>query len=466
MRGFGLDTVLKETGKMGVSLERVQNKFACIIGELCNEPFVLSQFAVWLDMRLAEYKAKGSICLECCGDIPNPSWLKGLPLQETHDLQTESSWPPTDDTGQAFRGPSGSAHTSSRRIPSKHQNQTFRSSNQQSSDISHHRLDSHVSMSHHSSPAQSLPSSPITNRPLPVDSLQTDMGLPSDIVVKQEVFDDSSAEPVVPVSMHTHEEIQSELRKRTSDSISDVSSSRKVQKVFHSSSDVAPINESLSSIISFNQEGAKLDSQGSVDSVVGVSVEQYNQSMDDDDIEILEESFMQQGAGTDLAVGIANSSDSDTSRFSQGDSLYLGESSQQGNNSTDVRPSEVSGRNKDLFSCPGQPSANLLTQRKTASSVRLFQRWLLLNADEERPVKTLSPRDLDAYLVRFLSTCQKVDGGEYSAKSLKGLRESIERHLKDSGYPFSIISSPEFYNSQQVYKTRFQFLRLHKGTNI
>ncbi|XP_064597275.1 uncharacterized protein LOC135463772 isoform X2 [Liolophura sinensis] len=63
---------------MGVSLERVQFKFASIIGELCSEPLVLSQFAVWLDLRLAEYKSKGSISLDCCGMLPEPDWLKGL----------------------------------------------------------------------------------------------------------------------------------------------------------------------------------------------------------------------------------------------------------------------------------------------------------------------------------------------------------------------------------------------------
>lgn len=48
---------------MGVSLERVQLKFAAIIGELCSEPDVLSQFAVWLDLRLAEYKLRGAVSL-------------------------------------------------------------------------------------------------------------------------------------------------------------------------------------------------------------------------------------------------------------------------------------------------------------------------------------------------------------------------------------------------------------------
>lgn len=48
---------------MGVTLERVQNKFACIIGELTNEPLVLSQFAIWVDLRISEYKSKGTISL-------------------------------------------------------------------------------------------------------------------------------------------------------------------------------------------------------------------------------------------------------------------------------------------------------------------------------------------------------------------------------------------------------------------
>ncbi|XP_064597264.1 uncharacterized protein LOC135463764 isoform X3 [Liolophura sinensis] len=63
---------------MGVTLERVQNKFACIIGELCSEPDILSQFAVWVDLRIAEYKAKGAISLDCTGLTPDPKWLKGL----------------------------------------------------------------------------------------------------------------------------------------------------------------------------------------------------------------------------------------------------------------------------------------------------------------------------------------------------------------------------------------------------
>ncbi|XP_064597119.1 uncharacterized protein LOC135463668 isoform X2 [Liolophura sinensis] len=82
---------------MGVTLERVQNKFACIIGELCSEPDILSQFAIWVDLRIAEYKSKGYISLDCSGENPNPTWLRGFRpppsncssrerTQEIHDI--------------------------------------------------------------------------------------------------------------------------------------------------------------------------------------------------------------------------------------------------------------------------------------------------------------------------------------------------------------------------------------------
>ncbi|XP_064597610.1 uncharacterized protein LOC135464060 isoform X2 [Liolophura sinensis] len=59
-------------------LEHVQYKFATIIGGLCGKPQILSQFAVWLDLRLAEYKLKGAISLDCSGLKPDPKWLEGI----------------------------------------------------------------------------------------------------------------------------------------------------------------------------------------------------------------------------------------------------------------------------------------------------------------------------------------------------------------------------------------------------
>ncbi|XP_064605695.1 uncharacterized protein LOC135470590 isoform X5 [Liolophura sinensis] len=73
--------------RMEEVLQRVQFKFASIIGELCSEPLVLSQFAVWVDMRISEYKLKGSISLDCSGETPDPIWLKGITYALTQKLK-------------------------------------------------------------------------------------------------------------------------------------------------------------------------------------------------------------------------------------------------------------------------------------------------------------------------------------------------------------------------------------------
>ncbi|XP_064597227.1 uncharacterized protein LOC135463739 isoform X8 [Liolophura sinensis] len=101
---------------MGMSLERVQFKFASIIGELCSQPDVLSQFAVWLDLRLAEYKLKGAISLDCSGEEPDPIWLKGLSKQKTPSrLNSQTDRRTQIHSPGAYRSPSlhRPAHSSS-----------------------------------------------------------------------------------------------------------------------------------------------------------------------------------------------------------------------------------------------------------------------------------------------------------------------------------------------------------------
>ncbi|XP_064597260.1 uncharacterized protein LOC135463762 [Liolophura sinensis] len=86
-------------GSLEEILERVQYKFASIIGELCGEPLALSQFAIWVDLRLAEYKLRGSISLDCSGQKLDPVWLRSLKT-----LNNDTSQPPAqgsvDQTSQ------------------------------------------------------------------------------------------------------------------------------------------------------------------------------------------------------------------------------------------------------------------------------------------------------------------------------------------------------------------------------
>lgn len=46
---------------MGVSIGGAKKKFADIVDELHTEPPMMSQFAVWLDLKLAEYKLQGDM---------------------------------------------------------------------------------------------------------------------------------------------------------------------------------------------------------------------------------------------------------------------------------------------------------------------------------------------------------------------------------------------------------------------
>ncbi|XP_064597161.1 zinc finger protein 181-like isoform X6 [Liolophura sinensis] len=89
---------------MDAILERVQNKFACIIGELCSEPVVLSKFAIWLDLRLAEYKAKGAISLDCSGESPDPVWLKGHEVHSPVITRTDDAYSPQSLSRTALPG--------------------------------------------------------------------------------------------------------------------------------------------------------------------------------------------------------------------------------------------------------------------------------------------------------------------------------------------------------------------------
>lgn len=56
-------------------LEDLQEKFAAIVQEARNNPCLLEQFMIWLDMKVAEYKAKGVILLGKIMKIKNQrSW--------------------------------------------------------------------------------------------------------------------------------------------------------------------------------------------------------------------------------------------------------------------------------------------------------------------------------------------------------------------------------------------------------
>lgn len=105
-----------------------------------------------------------------------------------------------------------------------------------------------------------------------------------------------------------------------------------------------------------------------------------------------------------------------------------------------------------------RPSARGLS-RKAVSAVTAFCGWLQKTSGDLRSIETIPANELDSYLCTYFSTITKKDGSPYLPSSLESLRDGINRHLKEHGYPFSISMSVEFTRSQLAYRQHIH--RLH-----
>lgn len=118
----------------------------------------------------------------------------------------------------------------------------------------------------------------------------------------------------------------------------------------------------------------------------------------------------------------------------------------------------------------------LNTQEKSASAIRheqaaihLLETWLSsLPVREWRKIEDIPPKDLDLYLEQFFRTVRKSTGEEYDPKYLMTVRSGLSRYLKDHGYPYSIVRSFEFFNSQESFRviTKRLHTRLSKVDRI
>ncbi|XP_064596908.1 uncharacterized protein LOC135463552 isoform X20 [Liolophura sinensis] len=418
---------------MGVTLERVQNKFACIIGELCSEPLVLSQFAVWVDLRIAEYKTKGTISLDCSGESPNPGWMRGV---KNHP-------PRTVDTGQGAHRRRGSFASS----PSIHMSPAASPlANQMYSE----RLQSSDSprMSHNSGQQQSFPSR-----------------LSPDIVV---IKNEPSPEQQTSCAFS---------RKRTADSSelqSDFYSTAKSRRVggsstLSSSAQESSSNQSLMSIINTESDSISLEP---VDSSEADIFKVTMDAQDDQNQGLSGSPSNSTFSPRRLAASATTSSGSPNNQSwmgSTGDAAQ-GSSSQTGPIVFPLRcRSSASGfltqsRRSSLGGTTTREPSGAAARRSTVSLTSIFTNWLKESPrSEERKLIDIPPEELDNYLATFFSNVKRRDGSNYLPKSFKTIREAITRHLKETGYPHYIVQSPLFSNSQQAFKRRFYDLRKEFG---
>ncbi|XP_064597263.1 uncharacterized protein LOC135463764 isoform X2 [Liolophura sinensis] len=382
---------------MGVTLERVQNKFACIIGELCSEPDILSQFAVWVDLRIAEYKAKGAISLDCTGLTPDPKWLKGL---KTVSSQADSPL----QKGPA-RLSSGNA---------RHKNQV-------------------------SSSAQNSSFETTVNPEWSSESHDTES-----VVVKQEMDHDSAAFPISLHSNHSNSTI-TVPRKRQGGDDGDISHSD--NSIFSSSHPSKSKRLSPHSDNSLSGGGQDSVSNQSFLSVIGVN-DQPDQTPQDTLLPVRENSADLAESSEDITITYNDSqvfyhqpATTDPAQTDYGMPLSNYLKGQSWKTSTDqMTPSAV-------------PK---FTTRNTTNAVAMFERWLReTGRGENMPMHKIPANILDGYMADFFSTVKKANGEDYQRKTLGTLRSFLERHLRIHGYSFSILKSAQFSQSQQAFRRRY-----------
>ena len=83
------------------------------------------------------------------------------------------------------------------------------------------------------------------------------------------------------------------------------------------------------------------------------------------------------------------------------------------------------------------------TRKKTDSDMKKFGNFLR-SKKETRCLLDLPSVQLNAYLCEFFMSLNKPDGTPFEPSTYKGIRHSIERHLKEIGYPDHDLNSPCF----------------------
>ena len=103
---------------------------------------------------------------------------------------------------------------------------------------------------------------------------------------------------------------------------------------------------------------------------------------------------------------------------------------------------------------------NPRTVEKTKSDAGKFVKFIQEQThSEKRRLTEIPPAELDNYLCHFILKIRKKDGEEYEPDSLSSFRNSIERHLRQQQYEYSLIESREFAKPREVMKVKRKELK-------
>ncbi|XP_064597383.1 uncharacterized protein LOC135463857 [Liolophura sinensis] len=442
---------------MGVSLERVQNKFACIIGELCSEPVILSKFAIWLDLRLAEYKAKGAISLDCSGENPDPGWLKG---HEKPACVREDHYPYDHPLSRS----AGNVHMSGSGSVSRTDDRIYDVDDSLTDD----RLEPDVVVVKEESDVE-------TPELFPVSLHRVDPSLPR----KRHGPEHTPAS-----SYHTFSQSPAKVG-RFSETLpsttEDESANQSLISIISKAKDNDPVtNMHLPSTVNFNpdlpsDQGLE-PAQSMGDNSVSFSPQHLSTSSTPQHINISPSASVDDSSSFQMAS--LQSLDSElpfpqNSGFSPAQPMLSGSGPSPSSTRADVRK-DTRLRMSTLALPPhlhrevvrrrilqgiGLKDKNDHVIRNFISVVTALERWWWQTHGEKRRMETLTPTELDTYLCEFYTVLTKPSGEDYDPKSFRAFPTTLDRFLREKNYPVSIQKSPLFCRSQLAYRTRLRKLK-------
>ena len=92
---------------------------------------------------------------------------------------------------------------------------------------------------------------------------------------------------------------------------------------------------------------------------------------------------------------------------------------------------------------------NKNTKLSTNNWLRVWKTWAKEKGHDDN-IESYEPAKLNKVLEQFYATVCKQDGSDYEPDSLQVMVASLDRHLKENGFKYSILRDREFAESKQV----------------
>ena len=98
-------------------------------------------------------------------------------------------------------------------------------------------------------------------------------------------------------------------------------------------------------------------------------------------------------------------------------------------------------------------ASNKNTGKTTSTWLRVFKEWATVK-QQTTEIETIPPESLDLVLQQFYAELKKKNGSDYEPESLAVMQASLDRHLREQNYGYSILRDDKFYNSIKFWKAK------------